>query len=256
MRKSILFTLLFSACCAQASENRFQGFELSLGAGGSTASFDVKQPLQVVIPDALHLVGDGTALADSNAVGLLGISYTYAFSPRFFLGLELSADSEGTQVTKTFRIQELMSGFDLGARTQVKLNNSFTLALQPGVLIDPNTLLYGLAGAQRGDFDISTIVTYDQSFGPDVSPFATIPLTTRSEHKTGLTLGAGVRRALSEHFTLGAEYRFADYGKVASPGALTAPVLLNGEAVGTMQVNVAKVAATINTLFVKLSYKV
>lgn len=256
MKKLLYILMLFLSMKLNADTviNPFQGLAINIGGGGTIASYDITQHAQVEIPPFLHIVITGTKLLDSNGVGQVSLSYTRAFFQNFTLGVELAANLEHTRVNKFFNVQELMSDFELTGVTTAEQKNNISLVLLPGYTVDINTLVYGLIGARRGNFKVTGNLDYNQNFGPGFDVSGSIPLSTRSGYKTGLTLGTGVRRALSEHFSLSAEYQYTYYGHIDTPGLLTTPVGANGLTLGTAQKNIEKIQTFTNTLLLKLSY--
>lgn len=80
-------------------------------------------------------------------------------------------------------------------RFESKVNHMLALRLKAGYLVQDDTLLYGIAGWQRGDFtydDMGTEVDYDAD---------------------GYVLGLGVEKRLSERWLVTGEYEYANFGR-------------------------------------------
>lgn len=80
-------------------------------------------------------------------------------------------------------------------RFESKVNHMLALRLKAGYLVQDDTLLYGIAGWQRGDFtydDLGTEVDYDAD---------------------GYVLGLGVEKRLSERWSVTGEYEYANFGR-------------------------------------------
>lgn len=255
MKKLAGLIFLLSACTAYAAaDNPFQGFDLNVGVGGGIASFDVKSPLELTLPNAFQIItNNGTKISDSNIIGSIGARYTSPSCKNFVLAIAASATVDDLEGKKTFQIREVNSDLNITAINRVKLYNDLTVNLQPGLVLDDQTLVYALLGARWGYFKTSTQANYHQNLGgPIIS--ATRPYTTNSRHKAGFTLGLGIRRLITPHISLGAEYAFTDYGKVDSAGSTTVPIAINGTNLGTLQETLPDIKTYTNTLLVTLSY--
>lgn len=90
-----------------------------------------------------------------------------------------------------------------GYHGENKLKNAIELRLKTGYLINPETMLFGVAGVSRAKFDYSMLgsggygdAAIDDSFS-----------------RTGYVLGLGVERRLTDSLSLTGSYEYANYGK-------------------------------------------
>jgi len=90
----------------------------------------------------------------------------------------------------------IKDSFDtVDGRFESKANHMLALRLKAGYLVQDDTLLYGIAGWQRGDFtydDLGTDVDYDAD---------------------GYVIGLGVEKRLSERWSVTGEYEYANFGR-------------------------------------------
>jgi opacity protein-like surface antigen len=258
---SCLFCLpaLFSATSAFAVSNSapFDGFYVSGSVGGINSDYTVDQQPTVSIPGTIMILPKSSSSAYSNTVmGALGVGFNKTFCNRFLLGIEGVGDIENDASTnKIFRVREVMSNFLLANTTDTQLKNSFALLFTPGVLLNCNTLFYGLIGPRWGRFTTSEFVA-NSVMGGGGSVITTSAATgDHTEWKTGLTAGAGISYNLTCHLSLGAEYDYTYYGRLSNPRDLTAPITtIDGEFVGNLNSS-TRVKIMTNTLMGTLTYR-
>lgn len=80
-----------------------------------------------------------------------------------------------------------------------KVNHILSLRIKGGYLVNPQTLVFGTAGAVRGDFDYKLA-------GPDGS-------ATEGYSANGYSVGLGVERKLTERLSLTGEWEYRNFGK-------------------------------------------
>ena len=107
---------------------------------------------------------------------------------RFIVGPELSYTAGSIE-------DEFTTG--TGATFESKVDSLLAARLKAGYLVDPQTMVFGSAGWQRGDF---TYVNDGTEIGYDAD---------------GYVVGLGVERRLTERLSLTGEYEFNSFGKTA-----------------------------------------
>lgn len=90
-----------------------------------------------------------------------------------------------------FYLLENDSGFLVANDLNVKLKNAFAVVLKPGVLLG-DTLGYGVIGARWGNFSFSS----ESNFLLTNAGFDVSAGNSKSQYKTGLTLGLGLEHYL------------------------------------------------------------
>ncbi|QJD16669.1 outer membrane protein [Paracoccus sanguinis] len=92
---------------------------------------------------------------------------------------------------------DIKDGFDFGAggSFESKVNNLFAVKLKTGYLARPDTLVYGIAGWQTGDF------TYNYN-GADIDYDA-----------DGYVLGLGAEKMITDRISVTGEYEYSNFGK-------------------------------------------
>ncbi|HEY0214067.1 MAG TPA: outer membrane beta-barrel protein [Paenirhodobacter sp.] len=90
---------------------------------------------------------------------------------------------------------------DESVQGDTKLKNTYALRFKTGYLVNPVTMIYGIAGVSRAKFDYSV-----------TTPFPEINIDD-SFSRTGYVVGFGVERKLTDNLSLTGEYEYANYGK-------------------------------------------
>ena len=117
---------------------------------------------------------------------------------RWVIGPELS-----------YMMGDIKDEFDLagGGTFESKVDNVLALKLKTGYLVNPETLVYGIAGWQKGNF------TYDNN-GNDIDYDA-----------DGYVVGLGAERRVSDRMSVTAEYEYSNFGEThveIAPGITSA----------------------------------
>lgn len=95
----------------------------------------------------------------------------------------------------SYGVGEIDDSFDFaGGEFESEANDLLGIRLKTGYLVRPDTLVYGIAGWQEGDFAYSVN-------GNDVDYDA-----------DGYVLGLGVERRLTDRMSLTGEYEYSDFG--------------------------------------------
>lgn len=84
------------------------------------------------------------------------------------------------------------------AELESSLNYAVGLQFKTGYVVNPQTLVYGTAGAAYGDFDYEL----DRASGSETVSF----------EETGFTLGLGVERKLRDNLSVFAEWQYRNFG--------------------------------------------
>lgn len=134
---------------------------------------------------------NGRQLGDLGSAELSGANLTlrggYRWQrDRWVVGPELS-----------YMMGDIKDSFNLaaGGSFESKVDNVLALKLKTGYLVNPETLVYGIAGWQKGNF------TYDNN-GRNVDYDA-----------DGYVVGFGAERRINERMSVTAEYEYSNFGK-------------------------------------------
>ena len=170
-------------------------------------------------------------MVGSSPMAALFAGYGHTWQ-RFYLGSELALDASHYLTTDEIQngLQET-TGFGLDGAgqadivTRAKISPvQFAVALRPGYLLTPKTLLYGRIAARTSlvsNTDVSAIVTVGTdvvSSTQQVSPFA-------RKLQTTLQLGGGLEQSVNEHWSVRMDYVYSNYGKLHT--TVTNTVLMN-----------------------------
>jgi outer membrane immunogenic protein len=123
--------------------------------------------------------------------------YRWMYNQIWYLGGEIGynyTDADGSQSNSWF------SGS--GLSNSVEKSNEYYISLKGGALVQPNVLLYSIAGYQYADFDY------------DLEDSTGATLVSQSEGVDGLHLGVGVEYFLSDQFSVRGEYKFQAYDDI------------------------------------------
>lgn len=150
------------ATSAMAGECSFSGFYLGGQLGAGTTNTNVKESATPL----------NAKVAATGVIGGLHAGYGKHFPNRFYVGLEAYGNLSSNNQTHT-----------VGAvRLKTQRNNSFGLALRPGVVFG-NALFYAKAGVESANFKV----------GDDKS------------RRTGFVPGLGVAFHATDHVIVGVE---------------------------------------------------
>jgi outer membrane immunogenic protein len=160
------------------------------------------------------LQSNGNTIFNSySAQGVIGgahVGYNYQAN-QWVLGIEGSVD--GTSISKSFiRPVGFPAAFNVNYETSAPIQGSIRGRL--GVAWD-RVLLYATGGAAFAGVD----ATYSSPFGS----------VTQSTTRVGWTVGGGLEYAVTNNWSLYAEYRYSDFGSYSSnpAGVFVTPVTIN-----------------------------
>jgi outer membrane immunogenic protein len=152
----------------------------SLGYGSSNYAGTFTSTFLFPIEARFDLGGQGM-------VGAVQLGYNFMASDRVVVGVQ--ADATFSRIETPLDILPFLE-YTLGART------IYTVAGRAGYLTTPDTMVYGLLGASRGNFrGSSTLGSYDFT-------------------QNGLAIGMGIETRLTDRMTLGLEYRYNRFGRI------------------------------------------
>lgn len=217
-----LFYLLLSSA-ALATEPSFNGFYGSLDLGMTNSHVKDKQFYEATLPIAPGVTIDIKNTAnlrtkDNSLTGGVSLGYAKTFNQIFLMGLEGRANFE-----------DLYNAFDrtletpanvpnaaivsIPISTHTELKNDFSLLMKLGILLQPNTLLYGVVGPAWGHFNVDSHASFSENV-PGVFTFKSNDSDSESMYSTGLLFGLGMEYLVSEHISFSLEYTHVNYKKL------------------------------------------
>lgn len=131
------------------------------------------------------------------------IGYSKAFTPTFFLGLEVNANMDGGNAV-------FQSGASTAAFSDtVHIKSHFDLDLAPGLWLSSSVASYlklGVSRAYLADTLVSPI-----GYNPIFMTFST------TQTVDGFAAAIGIKKIINDHFAVFTEYNYHDYGSVKFP---------------------------------------
>ncbi len=158
----------------QAQTSQFEGLNLHAGWGGIS---------QTVFKSDMALLANPQTPVNSPAVSSsaplinMGAGYNKALSDTFVLGVEFNIS---TRDSKHLSSMNYVGPYSLGS--SIWNTNQYTVSLAPGVLLNPNTLIY----AKYGLMKTTTMCTNDNA-----QPCS-------SNHLSGQNVGIGVKQLFQD----------------------------------------------------------
>jgi outer membrane immunogenic protein len=122
------------------------------------------------------------------------------------IGVEGTVDGTSLSKTTVVTFPGDFGGGTLSAHTSADIQGSIRGRL--GIAWD-RVLIYGTGGVAFGG--INTDFAFS---GVDEAGVAVFGSTSRSNSRTGWTVGGGIEYALTNNWSIGAEYRFTDFGSI------------------------------------------
>jgi opacity protein-like surface antigen len=179
---------------AQSTQPEYSwgGFYIGAHLGGALDLTDVADPF------GASIYGDTVRSPGPVAGGQIGYNWQFG---RGLFGLEADAnwaDLFGTDTCFAY------SGFYVSANCRADIDALGTFAARFGWLVGPDasTLLYGKAGGAWSYSSVDATTNADPGY----------PATRTSRVHWGWMLGAGIERAISQRWSLNAEYDFLSFG--------------------------------------------
>jgi outer membrane immunogenic protein len=172
---------------------------------------------------------------NSPQIGIFG-GYDYQIGNSFVVGVlgDFSADFGSAQTAYIPGTANLLRGGPGAVPTDdsVKISSDWDLSLRAraGILVEPGTLLFasaGWAGQERTIKVDCTLTTTANTWCSNTGN----QKTDSSETLSGWTVGVGVESLIGAHWSVRAEYRYADFGRDSETILTGGDPTPNGDAV-------------------------
>lgn len=137
---------------------------------------------------------DGEKISKSEAAPSFGAGYTFALTDKYTLGLKASFD---------FKNGEFGSGDISGTDTKVLEKNHYSVAVEPGYVIDQHTLVFGILAYHHANTGFEG--------------------GTQTVGISGVGYGVGFKRTLANHVFLMGELQQVKYGSASVDGSTVKP---------------------------------
>jgi outer membrane immunogenic protein len=181
-------------------------------------------PAELLVSDTgvvPFVLGTGTANVNGPlAGGQIGYNWQ---SGAFVYGLETDLQWTGQKGGVLFCFPPACGPGAFQAAVDHKLDWFGTFRARAGWLVDPRVLLYATGGLAYGQ------VTTTATGGVVGQPFATL---SAKGTRAGWTVGGGIEGALSNNWTVKAEYLYMDLGNAPSVGASATTIFPNVPDIG------------------------
>lgn len=139
---------------------------------------------------------DGEKITKSEAAPSFGVGYTFALNERYTLGLKATMDLKKGE----YGAGELSSR---SGETKVLEKSHYSLALEPGYVVNDKTLVFGILAYHTAQTEIED--------------------GTSSARVNGIGYGIGFKRSLTDHLFLMGELQHVDYGSKTVDGSSLKP---------------------------------
>lgn len=274
---TFVMAVLATSAYADAANSVFDGAYLGAGLGGSFTRGDLKaepnsaadfDPQEGAPPNDISAALSATNTLKRNSfAGNLYAGYGHAWQP-LYLGVEAFIKlanykmnyAASTTATKTAGGGSYTLTDNLATASEVKLNPlEFGIDLRPGVLVTPNTLLFGRLGVAFNKLTLNSTTTTSGEYTNGAGftkNFSGAITNTASKSVPGLRLGLGLEQHLNEHLALRLDYVYTYYGKISTNNS-TAPLIDDGSGTGTVTGTVTDHTSAIvsnHTVMLGLSY--
>lgn len=197
---AVVVALFLGSGNAQAETGK--GFHTTLIGGGTSSTTTLNRDFyrQGASKDSSDIGGKGGNLG-------LALGYNYSLWKGLLGGIEVMGLFHNFEATQTQRDRP---GTD--TKTRLKMSNSFGAALKIGTRLSNNVIGYGKVGVMNSKFELKS------------ENLAASPTTSgkKGSRRTGLLLGLGADfplPVLGDAFSVGAEYNFLMYQKIAADHA-------------------------------------
>jgi outer membrane immunogenic protein len=177
------------------------------GTGGS--SFTAFDPVTDTFVDASFGSGNPSGVIGGGHVGFdyQIPGWNWFSSSGVVIGVEGSVDGSSLSKTTVVTLPGIFGNSGtLAARSSLDIQGSIRGRL--GIAWD-RVLIYATGGVAFGG--INTDFAFS---GVDEAGVAVFGSTSRSNSRTGWTVGGGIEYALTNNWSIGAEYRFSDFGTI------------------------------------------
>lgn len=150
--------------------------------------------------------GRATGITDVKVSGVTGSVHAgYRWQRgQWVFGPNLSAEFGSVSDTSTGSFS--LNGIDYETTVESDVRSVIDLTMKTGYLIDPTTMIYGVAGVSRGNFNYSFDTT-------GTSATTAISASSSEDYSvTGYVLGLGFERAFTERMSGFGELNYRNYG--------------------------------------------
>jgi len=168
--------------------------------------------------------------APGGVIGGAHIGYNFEINDQWVVGLEGSLDGTSLSNSVTASVPALGGGF-LSTSANASIQGS--IRGRAGFAWD-RALLYATAGVAFTSVHSSYAFTGNLSANPLINGGNLYTATNVfSNTRTGWTVGGGAAYAITDNWSIFAEYRYTDFGTISNPGLsaegfINAPILTNG----------------------------
>ncbi|MDZ4843563.1 MAG: outer membrane beta-barrel protein [Hyphomicrobium aestuarii] len=185
---------------ASADQKSWTGLSIGIGGGGGAVVHDLTVlPGTLVPPGTFDFGFDG--IGAEGAFGTVGVGLDYQLGSNWVIGAFADYDFSDIETTINLSVPPLGG---LNASGDIKLNDVWTIGGRLGYLTSPNTLVYGLIGYSRANFDDLTLTVS----GP-VAASATVGIPSFD----GWSAGFGMETLLGHNLSLKGEYRYSEFDR-------------------------------------------
>jgi opacity protein-like surface antigen len=248
----------------------FDGFYVGAAAGGSWTNvnqdqvidgifnslpadidFEVNLPLQIDGPNSLK--------TDPSFKGALYAGYGQSWDI-WYLGAEIFVDlanyknRNGVELDLNNTVDENVV-FEFQGDTHSKLRSfQYGVDLRPGVIVTPDTMLYGRVGVAASRLNLNTNAVFaGNDASDDILWDLMLPLAT-AKNVAALRLGAGLEQNIGPNINFRFDYIYTYYGR-ASVGGATQQLIpaIGGNVILNLASNTS-VKAYNNTVMLGLTY--
>jgi Outer membrane protein beta-barrel domain len=231
----LALSCLSTVSFAYQNASSFDGFYVGASVGGTSTSVNQDKTVDYLI-DApgvdigaiivLHQTGPIALKTNNSFKGALYAGWGQTCN-NWYLGAEIFADV--AQYKNLNAVEEdtwqndplaLFLSTENQADTHTKLSNfQFGIDLRPGVLLTPDSMLYGRIGVAISDLDLNTNATF-AGFNPadPLSWVVLLPLSVKKD-VAALRLGGGLEQHICPCLNVRLDYIFTYYGKASIAGS-------------------------------------
>ncbi len=175
-------------------------------------------------PFSVTAFGTNVNGAPQGIIGGAHVGYNYQFN-QFVVGLEGTVDGTSLSNSVTTNFSNAFAGSTVAADTSSDVQGSIRARI--GYAWE-RALLYATGGVAFGSFsttynltgNISGIIGESSPGAADGQPF--YGMNKFSNTRTGWTVGGGIDYAVTDNWSVFAEYRYTNFGTVSAPGLAAA----------------------------------
>lgn len=229
----------------------FTGFYGNMNVGWMIA--EVKDEQHTVFDTSLYTLASSPRLRANSVTGGIGLGYSYIFKQALLLGIEGRANYESIRAHFEDSFDEPVLGISLNSRSNAKLDSNYVLLAKLGALLQPNTLIYLLAGSSWGKFHLDSKANISIAT-QEGAPVIGLVAAKDSRFETGFLLGLGMEYAVSNKVSIGLEYVNVNYSDLDFPNKTMANASIFGIPLPEVLTNSAEFNVKTNNILLKLNY--